>query len=422
MGEAVDGRRGHDQVVRHGQWSELLRGWRPLTAATVGIGLGVASLPFYTFGLFIPELEAEFGWSRSQLSSVLLVGSVINILLAPLVGAVVDRHDVRIPATLSLVALGGIFMLLAVVGQPFTNFLLLSSLMYVLAAASSPVSFTRAVNERFDRARGIGLGIALAGAGLVAFLAPQVLGAQIAEDWRGAYRVLGIAVFAGAVVVGVLMPRSRGLARPAARDKASAAPRIGPMLRTALFARLAAAFLVLALALGGMTVHLVSLLRDAGVPAASAAGTASIVGVALIVGRLVVGLLVDRFFAPKVAAAVLAVAAAGFLALLFGGPGLAVVAAIGLGVSLGGEVDVMGYLIARYYDLACYGRLFGLLYAIFVVGAGASPLLIAWLRSATGDYDIALVASTGLLAVAAVLLMTAPRFPARTAAGQGATT
>ena len=422
MGKAT---RDRPEVSPHGFGSELLHGWRPLTAATIGIGIGVASLPFYTFGLFIPELEAEFGWSRSQLSSVLLLGSVINILLAPLIGTVVDRYGVRIPSTVSLVALGGIFLLLASVGQPFTAFLLLSSLMYVLAAASSPVSFTRAVNERFDRARGVALGIALAGAGLVAFLAPQVLGAQIAADWRGSYRILAVVVFVGAVVVGVLMPRSRALARPAARagtsEKAPAAPRLAPLLRTPLFGRLALTFFVLALALGGMPVHLVPMLRDAGVSPASAAGTASLVGVSLIVGRLVVGLLVDRFFAPRIAAAVLGVAAIGFLALLFGGPALAPVAAIGLGLSLGGEVDVMGYLTARYYDLAYYGRLFGVLYAIFVLGVGTSPLLISWLRGATGDYDAALIASTGLLVVAAALLITSPRFPARSEAEPEAT-
>lgn len=398
---------------RRGAGSEFLHGWRPLTAATIGIGVGVASLPFYTFGLFIPELEAEFGWSRSSLSSTLLIGSLINVLLTPLVGAIIDRYGVRVPSVVSLIALGGSFLLLAEVGPSFSNFLLLMVAMYVLALASSPVSFTRAVNERFDRARGVALGIALAGAGLVAFFAPQVLGTQIAENWRGGYRTLGIVVLVGAVVVGVLMPNSRRLAHPAARQEEAAAPKILPLLRTTLFARLAAIFFLLALAIGGLTVHLVPMQRDAGVPAATAASTAGLVGIALIVGRLVVGLLVDRFFAPKIAAAVLVVTAAGLLALLFGGPGLAVAAAIGLGVALGGEVDVMGYLIARYYDLAGYGRLFGVLYAIFVVGTGLSPLLISWLRGATGGYDVVLVLSVGLLAVAGALLMTAPRFPAK---------
>jgi MFS family permease len=392
-----------------GTAGEIRRGRRALTAATVGIGTGVAVLPFYTNGLFIPELEAEFGWSRSQLSSLQLVGSTIIVLTAPLVGAVIDRYGVRIPSTLSLLALGAAYFLLAASGPSFTGYLLVFALMFLLAAASTPVSFTRAVNERFDRARGLALGVALGGAGLVAFLVPQLLGARIAEDWRSAYQILGTAVLTGAVLVLVLMPRTAPT-RSTERAR-TAVPGIAPVLRTALFARLAAAFLTLALAVGGLTLHLVPMLRDAGVAPASAAGTAGLVGIAVIVGRVSVGLLVDRFFAPRVAAAVLTVAAAGYLALLLGGPGLAAAAALGVGLALGAEVDLIGYLTARYYGMARYGRLFGVFYAVFTLGVGASPLLMAWLRSATGGYGAALLAAVGLLAVAGALLATAPRFP-----------
>ncbi|TWF75164.1 nitrate/nitrite transporter NarK [Pseudonocardia hierapolitana] len=397
----------HDAPTPGGTAAELRRGWRALTAATVGIGTGVAVLPFYTNGLFVPELEAEFGWSRGELSALQLVGSLVIVLTAPIVGVVIDRYGVRVPATLSLLALGGAYFLLAASGPAFAGYLLVFGLMYVLAAASTPVSFTRAVNERFDRARGLALGTALGGAGLVAFLVPQLLGATIDADWRGAYRVLGVAVLTGAVVVAVVMP---GRAPVATGPRATAVP-IAPVLRTALFARLAAAFAVLALAVGGLTLHLVPLLRDAGVPAASAAATAGLVGIAVIVGRVSVGLLVDRFFAPRVAAAVLAVAAAGYLALLLGGPGLAAAAALGVGLALGAEVDLIGYLTARYFGLARYGRLFGVFYAVFTLGVGASPLLMAWLRSATGGYGAALGAAVALLGVAAVLLVTAPAFP-----------
>jgi MFS family permease len=393
-----------------GPAGEIRRGWRALTAATVGIGTGVAVLPFYTNGLFIPELEAEFGWSRSQLSSLQLVGSTIIVLTAPLVGAVIDRYGVRIPSTLSLLALGAAYFLLAAGGASFAGYLLVFALMFLLAAASTPVSFTRAVNERFDRARGLALGVALGGAGLVAFLVPQLLGARIAEDWRSGYQILGTAVLTGAVLVLVLMPRTAPT-RSTERTR-TAVPGIAPVLRTALFARLAAAFLTLALAVGGLTLHLVPMLRDAGVAPASAAGTAGLVGIAVIVGRVSVGLLVDRFFAPRVAAAVLTVAAAGYLALLLGGPGLAAAAALGVGLALGAEVDLIGYLTARYYGMARYGRLFGVFYAVFTLGVGASPLLMAWLRSATGGYGSALLIAVGLLAVAGALLATAPRFPA----------
>ncbi|GAA1930991.1 hypothetical protein [Streptantibioticus ferralitis] len=90
---------------------------------------------------------------------------------------------------------------------------------------------------------------------------------------------------------------------------------------------------------------------------------------------------------------------------------LALVAAIGIGLALGAEVDVIGYLTSRYYGLAS-SRMFGVFYAVFTRGIGASPRLMAWLRAATGSYFAALVVAAGLL-VGASALLTAPRFPRR---------
>ena len=314
-------------------------------------------MPFYTNGLFIPALEAEFGWSRSQLSSLALVGAVITVLTSPLVGVIVDRFG----------------------------------------------------------ARGLALGIALGGAGLVAFAVPQILGGTIAEDWRGGYRILGVAILVGALLVLLLMPRHRPVATGPA-DAAAPGFRIAPLLRTPLFARLAVAFLAISLAVGGLTVHLVPLLRDAGVAPASAAATAGLVGIAVIVGRVVSGLLVDRFFAPRVMVGVLLVAALGHVALVVGGPTFASAAAVGVGLALGAEVDVVGYLVARYYGMAAYSRMFGVFYAVFTLGVGASPLLMAAVRGSTGSYTAPLLGAVALLGVAVVLLFTVPRFPTTTPA------
>ncbi|MDD7940342.1 MFS transporter [Actinomycetospora lutea] len=397
-----------------GPLGELRRHGAALTAATVGIGTGVAVMPFSTNGLFIPGLEAEFGWSRSQLSSLALVGAVITILTSPFVGVIVDRFGVRLPGVVSLVVLSGAYVLLSASGPSFAGYLAVWVGMYVLAAASTAVAFTRTVNERFDRARGLALGIALGGAGLVAFAVPQILGGQIAEDWRGGYRILGVTILVGALLVLLLMPRHRPAAVPA--DTTAPAFRVGPLLRTPLFARLAVAFLAISLAVGGLTVHLVPLLRDAGVAASSAAATAGLVGIAVIVGRVISGLLVDRFFAPRVMVGVLLVAGLGYVALVVGGPTFAGAAAVGVGLALGAEVDVVGYLVARYYGMAAYSRMFGVFYAVFTLGVGASPLLMAAVRGATGSYTAPLLGAVALLAVAVVLLFSAPRFPGTTPA------
>lgn len=386
---------------------EFARHWRALLAATIGVSAGVAVLPIYTNGLFFPSLEAEFGWSRSQLSSVQLVGSLIIIVTAPFVGVLVDRIGVRFPAAISLTALGVAYFVLSFNGPSFGVYLAVFAAMFVLAAASTAVPFTRAVNERFDRARGLALGISLSAVGLVAFLVPRLLGSVIAEDWRFGYQALGTFGLVSAVVVLLFMPSGRPIAA-----KSTAGPRLPlrEIMVSSLFARLAAAFLFLALAVGGAAVHLVSFLRDSGATATSAANTAAIVGLSLIAGRFGCGLLIDRFFAPRVGAAVALIAAASFLSLVLVGPGVAYLAAVGIGLALGAEVDLIGYLVARYYGLEQYGRIFGIYYAVFFLGLGASPLLMATMREATGNYTLALSSSVVMLLIGSTCLLSCPAF------------
>lgn len=387
--------------------TEFATHWRALVAATIGVSAGVAVLPIYTNGLFFPSLETEFGWSRSQLSSVQLVGSLIIIVTAPFVGVLVDRIGVRIPAAFSLAALGIAYFVVSLNGPSFGVYLAVFAAMFVLAAGSTAVPFTRAVNERFDKARGLALGISLSAVGMVAFLVPRLLGSVIAEDWRFGYRALGTFGLVSALVVLLFMPSGR-----ITTTKSAAAGRLPlrEIVAGTLFARLAGAFLFLALAVGGAAVHLVSFLRDSGATASSAANTAAIVGLSLIAGRFGCGLLIDRFFAPRVGAAVALIAATSFASLVLVGPDVAYLAAVGIGLALGAEVDLIGYLVARYYGLQQYGRIFGIYYAVFFLGLGASPLLMATLRESTGNYTLALSASVVMLIIGSICLLSCPAF------------
>lgn len=401
----------HDLTDTSTVLGEFRRHWPGLLGSTIGIAVGIGVLPTYTIGLLIPELKAEFGWSLTALSSLPLIGSLIIIVTSPFVGHLIDRFGVRIPAVLSLAIMGCAHFALAASGASFAWYVVLYSGMFLLAAASTAVSFTRTINERFDRARGTALGIALSGAGLVGFLVPQIIGPVIADDWRAGLRTLGVVLLVCAVAVLVLIPREKIRPTPAHHRDVIVQEPIRNLLTQGLFFRLALAFLTLALAAGGMTIHLFPFLREAGVPVADAARTVSLIGIAVIASRIFVGLLIDRFFAPKVAALVLVVSAVGYLALFAGGPAFAALAAIGLGIAAGAEVDIIGNLTSRYYGIARYGRIFGVFYAAFFLGFGASSILTAFLRELTGSYAVPLLLSVALLAVSGVLLFTAPAFP-----------
>jgi OFA family oxalate/formate antiporter-like MFS transporter len=81
--------------VHPSQRSEYSSAWKVNPAAAVGVGLGTTGLPIYTTGQFILPLGAAFGWSRSAIASGLAFPTIGSVLMAPIIGAVIDRFGVR---------------------------------------------------------------------------------------------------------------------------------------------------------------------------------------------------------------------------------------------------------------------------------------------------------------------------------------
>ena len=128
------------------------------------------------------------------------------------------------------------------------------------------------------------------------------------------------------------------------------------------------------------------------------------------VGRLLVGFLIDRIFAPYLTTLVFALVGLGCLALALGGVDYAVAAAIALGFAVGAEVDLIGYYTARYFGLAHYGAIYGIQYSIFILGAGVSPILIGHIWDKTGNYDFGLMLAAALMLPVMVISLTLPKF------------
>lgn len=133
-------------------------------------------------------------------------------------------------------------------------------------------------------------------------------------------------------------------------------------------------------------------------------------GIALIAGRLLIGFLIDRVFAPYVTAVVFSLVGLGCLALAWGGISYAIIAAIALGFAVGAEVDLIGYFTARYFGLAHYGAIYGLQYSFFILGAGLAPIITGRIWDVTGNYDVALVLAAGLMVPVVALALSLPKF------------
>lgn len=393
-------------------WSELQRHWPILLGATIGVAFGSAALPFYTAGLFILQLEQSFGWTRTELTAIGLATTLTIAVAAPFAGALFDRVGVRGPALVGFIALAANFIYMSQLTGSLLQYAIVHLALAVLMMGTSPIAFTRPVNLAFDRMRGLALGITIGGIGAMAAVAPPIV-AQLIEThgWRTAYLALAAAVLAAGPAALLLVGWRAPATRPAV-EPAAAAQRLAAPIRSSLFWRLVVSFVLIALAVAGFVTHFVPMLTDGGMSTMEAARVAGLLGVAVLVGRLGVGWLVDLYFAPYVAAAIMSLTAAGLALLALGGPAFAVPGAIAVGLAMGAEVDLIAYLTARYYGMSHYGRMYGLLYGAFVLGAGTSPYVISLIQAATGSYAPALWMSVVILAIVAVLFLTAPRFEA----------
>jgi predicted MFS family arabinose efflux permease len=388
---------------------ELRDGWWLILTSALGCALGYGALVFYTFGLFIDPIGQEFGWTRGQVSSIFSYGSVSILLTGPLMGWVVDRVGYRLVALTCIPVFSALLFTLSQMSGSFLGFVVAFATTGLIGLGTTPVIYTRIVNENFSAARGLALGLTLVGVGATAILLPPAISKIIAENgWRSAFSLMSALAIVPWAFVFLITNRS-SIKSPASNHLFSSEV-YWSALKSPLLWRLGIGFAVISLAVSALIVHIVPMLRDLGMTQANAVGTASLMGFGVIFGRLIVGWLLDRVFAPYLVSALLLIGAAGVICFAQVGALFAPVAALLMGFVLGAEVDLIAYLTARYFGMKNYSFLFAVLYTCFALGAGNGPTLLGQLYDRTGSYHLALWAVAILLTVAAIIFGTFPSY------------
>ena len=392
------------------QQNEFKRGWAVLLGAFIGSGVGLASMVYYSTGIWIRPWQEEFGWTRAEIGFQQSISVVVMMLLAPLVGRLIDRFGLRRVAALCLLGYG---LFLAIFPFMSGALLVLYALSFgyaIFGVGTTGIAFTRAVNAFFIKNRGLALGICLTSTGVMAFAMPRYMTPYVAEHgWRAGFWVM----FA---IVMVSVPLVYLLLRDAPEDKdgqpqhEQSGLTLGQAIRTVTFWKVASIFLLISTAILGLIPAFIPLLQDAGMSAKQAGQLGAALGLSVMVARLLIGFIIDRIFAPYVAAVAFSLVALGCLALGLGGIEYAMAAAIALGFAVGAEVDLIGYFTARYFGLAHYGAIYGLQYSIFIFGAAIGPVYTGYIWDVTGNYDLALIIAAALTLPVVIIALTLPRF------------
>lgn len=395
--------------------------WRRHAMVPVAAGLGYATSVIHIYGIgpYFGPVAQEFGWSRTEVTFGLTIATLVQAVGGVFIGLAVDRFGPRRFGLIGLLLIAAAFALLGTADASLTRWYLLWALIALAALPVQASVWTSAVASLFHASRGMAFAVTLCGASIAAGLFP-LIGTYAIEriGWRGAFPAHAAIWLTLVFPVIFLFFRGRfdrggksaGTgARPTTRDLPGVSLAEG--LRSSIYHRLFVASLLFTFTIIAVVVHFTAILGDRGADPMTAAAIASLVGWFSLAGRLGTGMLLDRFAASLVGAAVFMLPVAGCLLLLLAGssyPAMLAASAL-IGLTLGAEIDVVVFLLSRHFGLKNFGGLYGGVLAALSIGTAIGPLAAARIFDVTGSYAGFLWLALGFMAASSLAIGTLPR-------------
>jgi MFS family permease len=365
-----------------------------------------------TYAVFLLPLEREFGWSRSQLTSVFSVYLLIGGFIAPLVGTLFDRVGPRWVYLVGLLALGLANFLAS------TTTTLVEFYIYVGAIVGIGVALVGMVPAsgllvRWYRARlstAIGLAFTAAGCGTLVFV-PFAQMMLDASDWRTTYRTIGIAFLAMAPLLALLLPWRRfatGHPDFHKSEKASSGDggwTLQAASRTPFYRGLAVMFCLTSMSMFIVLPQSVAYFIDSGFTPVVAASAYGITSVMSVISVTITGYLSDRIGPRPVITASYMGTGLGMVVLFIMSfhpvAFLLTVYVVMFGLCQGVRAPIISAMCARRFAGPRVATIYGTLYALNAVGAAIGAFTGGLLHDITGGYR------TGFVVAIVILLCSA---------------
>ncbi len=382
--------------------------------ATVGVG-------FYAMAVLIDGLPEAKGFTRAQVAGPTSFYFVLQGLLGPLVGRVVDRHGSRGVIICGTVLLSAGLLLLGGVDEAWQLWptYCAMSLGFSLCAAIP----TNALLARwFIGLRARALAFAHSGVSLGGILVTPIATWVLHQHGVGAATSLLSGIALGVAVPAAWFalsqdPRDHGLepdggaTRPRESELLSesyqrAAWSTREALGTHAFWIVALAFSLVLFGQQGLLIHEVALVHERTGSSQAGAFAVSLTALGSVTGRLIVGMFADRFPKQRVAFGVMMFQALALwiFAQATGLPGL-YASALMFGITIGNVFMLQSLIVGEFYGMTSFGAVFGALIFVTQIAGGLGPWGLAQMNELLGGYGetlqtLALVAAAGACVIA----------------------
>lgn len=401
--------------------TEFKNAWRIVVLATLGLAISSNSSMLYAYGALMVPLQQAFGWARADLQSAVSFMFLGSVVASQIVGWLNLRFGMKRVTIISLCALSLCYLAMTSIGPSIVTLYLSFFLMSLASMGTIHVTWTHLVNLWFEQNRGLALAMALSGTGLAAMLIPSAVSSVVTQwGWQAAFWLLA------ALPVALVLPLVLVWMKEPAVDTVRLGDKLAPVkgaavgmtlregLRNPRFWMLNIALSLIVACVVTLVTNGVPLLRDKGLDAVDAARIFGSFGLSLILGRVVVGYLVDRLWAPGVAAVALSLPALGCLLLATSGANETTWLVVGVmlvGIGAGAEFDLAAFLVSRYFGMRDYGRLFGIHLGLITLASTLAPWIFGQLYRSTGTYQTTLMVCGVIFLTGALVLLTLGRYP-----------
>lgn len=286
-------------------WTNVLRThYRWIIVAAGGLLGCVAIGGLFSLPVFLRPIAQDTGWSTTGISTAMTLAFVALALGSIAWGYLSDRVGPRI------VVLAGSLLLtaglaLASLATSLVAFQLLFGAVVGFSAAAIFAPMMACVTGWFDTRRSLAVSLVSAGMGMAPMtMSPLAAWLVQAHDWRTSLQIIAALVAAIMVPMALLVRRPPALAQAASAAAPGAAHEptlsVGRAMRSAPFLILVLTSFLSCATHSGPIFHTVSYAVTCGIPLMAAVSIYSLEGLAGMGGRLVFGLLGDRFGAARV--------------------------------------------------------------------------------------------------------------------------
>jgi sugar phosphate permease len=394
--------------------------------ATLAIGVNARTV----FSLLLPEMIAEFGWTRAETAGAFSIGFVMAAILGPVTGAMLTRFGARALMPIGSVMMAAGFVATAYVSESWMLYPTFGVLVIGASTVLGYIGHAATLPLWFQRRRGLAVGLAFSGVGIGAVIVlPLVTSIIGADGWRDACWAVAIMVLVLLLPLNLIVQRRRpsdlgllpdGDARTIDADgnlqsaEQPVGPTLGDALRHPSFWLIALAAFCILWMWYGMQVHQTQFLLETGFSAATASQALALVSAAGVISQITAGWLADKIGREST----WTIGCLGFIAcfgisiLLRQAPSewLMWTMVLAQGLLGYGLTVVFASAPADLFNGRQFSTIFGCLSVAASLGGGAGPFFTGLLFDIDGNYDRAFMLALSLGSISIVAMwLAAPR-------------